>query len=272
MEHDLSTLNLAALCALPRYDLAAHLTRAGVRRYHLQDEPGNGCAGDAPGFPTYFTRSVYTAAGNDPERGPTQVISHEGVHYVTQSSEDWGAGDTWETVRARHDALMARLYKPLPFEHLRVQAWVAATHQHLRHCYRDDEGVVAEPRDNGTVIWPVPDYKLRRFTDDPRFSEEWRASEKAAIAAHNADVRARTERVATMGNHCAVRSIRRVYPEYTLDVAQLARVEGAPRPGDWWERFASRPTPAECTPPKWLGAHRSTGWCQFCGSVDGVQP
>jgi hypothetical protein len=135
--HDLSTLNVAELHKLPVATLPAPL--------HLQTDPGNGCAGDPPGFPTYFTRGVYTPNGNTPSHGPEQVISHGGKLYVTRAAEDWKPGDTWDKVYARCQALMRRLYVPLAFDHPRVQAWVAATHQHLAHCYVDDEGAAEKP-------------------------------------------------------------------------------------------------------------------------------
>jgi hypothetical protein len=253
--YDLSTLNLPAVRKLPVYELPPG--------YHLQTDPGNGCFLDPPGFPTYFTRSLYNKRGDSPERGPQQVITLDGTHYVTQSATDWHGG-SWEDSRQRYDDRMMRLWIALPVEHVRVQAWMVAVHHHLRHCYIDD-AQTAEPFEYGrpaTVIFPVPNYKLRAFRDDPRFSEEWRTSERAAIDAHNASVRERYAQVATVDNHSAVRLIRRFYAGYQPD---FERAEAAPRPGDWWERHASRPAASACVPPGWFGAHRPTGWCQFCG-------
>jgi len=266
-KHDLSTLNAAVLATLP---LLGELPRG----FRLQRHPGNGCAGDAPGFPTYFTRSVYSPNGNEPQRGPIMVIdAGDSTHRIIATADEWGEGETWETIGARRKALMLRLYTPLPFDHPRVQAWIAATHQHLQHCYVD-EAAAAEPLECGkpaTIIFPVPYYKLRTFHDDPRFSDEWRTKERAAIDQHNADKRAAYTAVATLDNHRAVRAIREIYPEYAPTAESIAALEAGPRPGDWWQRFATRPTPAECTPPGWFGEHRKTDWCQFCGSVDGVQ-
>jgi hypothetical protein len=266
--YDLSTLDAAALASLP---LLGEL-RPG---YRLQDNPGNGCAGDPPGFPTYFTRSVYTQMGNNPSHGPTTVIdAGHGTHRIVSTADEWRKGDTWDTVHARHTALMRRLYAPLPFDHPRVRAWVAATHQHLRSCYLDDTGA-AEPLDHGrpvTIVFPVPSYKLRTFHDDPRFSNEWRAKERAAVDQQNTDKIAAYTRVATLDNHQAVRAIREIYPAYNPTSEEITALEAAPRPGDWWERHATRPTPAECQPGGFLREHRADDWCQFCGSVDGVQP
>lgn len=262
MKHDLSTLNLAALCKLPTWD-------GGPKGYYLQRDPGNGCSGDPPGFPTYFTRSIYTPRGNNPNRGPEEVISIEGVDYVTRADDDWRKGDTWDAVRDRYLARMRRLYIPLPFDHPRVQAWIAATMRHTQHMYLDPEGLAAEKSDSGRIVFPTPHYKLRAFRDDPRFSEEWRTAEKTAIEAFNADVRARYARVATLANHCGTRAIREFYPEYTPELDADGRPidvpADAPRGGDWWQRHAEQPSAAECVPPSWLGPHRAEGWCQFCG-------
>jgi len=159
MLHDHSTLNLDELRNLPTCELPD--------RYHLQTDPGNGCAGDPPGYPTYFTRSVYTPAGNPPTRGPEQVISHDGVLYVTGSSGDWGKGETFDTVHARSHALMRRLYVSLPFDHPRVQAWIAQTMRHQASMYIDDEGLAENPEYGrpARIVFPTPDYKLHHFHD-----------------------------------------------------------------------------------------------------------
>ena len=199
MKHDLSTLDVAALSKLP---LLGELPSG----YHLQRDPGNGCYGDPPGYPTYFTRSVYTPNGNNPGRGPTTVIdSPDGPRVVATAETEWLKGDTWDTAHARRAALLRGLYAPLPFDHARVQAWVSAVHHHMQHCYKDDAGA-AEPFEHGKpamIIFPVPNYKLRTFHDDPRFSEEWRAKERAAVDQENADKRAAYTAVATPANHCA---------------------------------------------------------------------
>jgi hypothetical protein len=48
---DFSTINIDALQRLPSVTLPT--------TYRLQAGSGNGCFGDAPGFPTYFTRSPH---------------------------------------------------------------------------------------------------------------------------------------------------------------------------------------------------------------------
>ena len=266
-KHDLSTLNVAALAKLP---VLGELPMG----YHLQRDPGNGCYLDPPGYPSYFTRSVYTPDGANPGRGPTMVIaSPTGQRVVATADTEWLKGDTWDAVHARHKAQLRSLYAPLPFDHARVQAWVAAVHHHLQHCYADDAGVAEPPEYGrpGMVVFPVPSYKLRSFTDDARFSDDWRAKEQAAIEQYNADKRAAYTKVAVLDNHLAVRRIRAFYPDYNPGPGDVIAAEESPRPGDWWERCATRPTPAECEPGGHLKEHRSAGWCQFCGSIDGVQ-
>ncbi len=266
--HDLSTLDPAKLAALP---LLGELTRG----YHLQRDPGAGCFLDPPGFPSYFTRAVYTASGADPGRGPTTVIdSPEGPRVLYTAETAWLRGETHEAMAARHAAGLRALYRPLPEDHPRVQAWRAAVHGHLTTCYIDDAGL-AEPAEYGRpalIIFPTPSYKLRDFHDDARFSDTWRAAERAAVDAYNRDKIAAYTRVATLDNHAAVRHIREFYPSYapTAESIEADRLR-ARAAGDWWERYAVRPTPAQCAPPAFLGEHRSVGWCQFCGAVDGVQ-
>jgi hypothetical protein len=254
MKHDLSTLNAAELRKLPITELPA--------RHHLQDDPGNGCVGDPPGYPTYLTRSVYTSNGDTPRRGAEQVIPFEGKLYVTLSADDWRPGDTWDYVHSRYKAIMRRLWNRLPLDHPRVQAWVTSTHQHHQNCYVDDEGIA----EKSMIVYSVPGHKLRSFVDDERFSDAWRAKERAAIDAYNVEVRANYARVSTIDNHSAVRLIRAHYPEYSPK--PLGEIEARPRPGDWWQRLAERPTASECRPPMWFGAHRKDGWCQFCGYMD----
>jgi len=251
---DFSTINLDALRSLPTYVVPDS--------YSVQHEPGNGCAGDPPGFPSYFTRSVYTKHGNNPRKGAELVIRHEGTLYVIERAE-WTRGDTWEQRMARRNELLLRLWKPLPYEHARVQCWIRETYRHHAHCYRDDAGLVADKHDNGMIIAPTPSYKLRAFCDDARFSDEWRAKERAAVEAFNADLRARTAQVAVPANHGAYRIVSRYYPEHRPDLALIANPPEEVG-GMWWESEAAQPAPEACH-PRW-GRHpqAGVGWCQWC--------
>jgi len=85
LDADWSTIKLAELRKLPVYHLPP--------TYRLQEGSGNGCFGDPPGFPTYFTRGVYTAHGNNPPRGYSMVIQHAGVAYGITPARWEG---TWE--------------------------------------------------------------------------------------------------------------------------------------------------------------------------------
>src|SRR4051812_49187147 len=117
---DFSTLNLDRLKKLPRYSLPP--------TYQLQQGSGNGCSGDPPGYPTYFTRSVYTRHGNHPRNGPYMVIVFEGVNYVIPTQEE---------------KLVRNLWLPLSLDHPRTRLWISGTYRHHNHCY-------------GDVIYPVP--------------------------------------------------------------------------------------------------------------------
>jgi len=229
---DLSTLNGVELRKLPVYKLPPS--------YHLQRESGNGCFLDPPGSPSYFTRSVYTQHGNSPNRGVEEVISFDGMLYATRSTSDWKSG-VWDGMR--YAARLMSLWSKLPFEHPRTQLWIGQVHQHLRHIYVDS-AQMAEPLENGKpamIVFPVSGHKLRRFVDDERFSEDWRAKERAAVEALNASVRERYAKVAMIDNHAAVRRIRRFYPEYAPNEAAIRAAEERPAQGDWWERYAERP-------------------------------
>ena len=282
---DYSTIDLAELKKLPACELP--------HTYHLQERPGgNGCFLDPPGFPSYFTRSVYTRHGNNPRKGPEEVISvseqvvegADGAFRVTRSDKDWRREDTWDTVQARYQGRLRRLYRPLPFEHPRVQAWVAHLFQYFNHCYTDDAGKVAPPEYGrpGLLVYPLPYYKLRHFTDDPRFSGEWRAKEMAAVEQANADLEWAAREVAVFDNHRAVRHVREVYPDFGPDYSctvepsvfgdrartwtAMTLIASPPErtASNWWERDAERPTPETCRPHGVLKEHNRP-WCQFCG-------
>lgn len=270
MTYDYSTINLDALRKLPRVTLA--------QTYRLQDTLGGGCAGDPPGYPSYFTQHVYTQYGNSPGRGSTEVVKdpETGALY-----EVMNARDQFEVRRSRLRALYVPL--PLPIEHLRTQAWIRATFQHLRHCYLDVER--PEYGRPGTLIYPVPDYKLQTFTDDVRWSDEYRTAKRAEVAAFNRQERERAAGLATLDNHQAVCRIREVYPEFAVGAEPLlatvveeawTRGEG---PGDWWQREAAQPTVEACEyrnrPNAWgsdARKHRTEGWCQYCGRTDATLP
>ena len=250
---DLQTINLDVLRSLPTYELPPS--------YRLQADPGNGCYGDAPGYPTYFTRSIYTSHGNGtPYRQgrPSQVILFEGVNYVTGFH---GQTDV------QRNTLMARLYKPLPEDHERVQQWERSIYAHQHHCYLHPTEVGEYGRGRKMIIFPLPSYKLKSFVDDPRFSEDWRQKAKAEVAAHNREEQMLAEAVCIPENAAAVVYIREVYPEHQ---PRLDWIETSPSTtGDWWTVEAKRPTRKTCPGPYPNNHHRmihnDKGRCQYCG-------
>jgi len=259
---DWSTIDLGVLHSLPTW-------YPGGGTLRVSEHPGSGCFGDPPGYPSYFVRHVYTANGDTPHRAsaPELVIAEGEDAYVLAYVRDYMTGRTALLRRLR------RLWAPLPYEHERVQLWIRSVYRHQRNCYRDDAGAVTEPNDGGTLIFPVPYYKLRSFVDDARFSEEWRAAERTAIAAYNDDVRARARAIAIPDNHSAVRQIRAYYPEHMPDL-QLISNPGDQLEGDWWQTEAERPTIEACTPrsgSRFGAADHSTQWCQWCGRNPGKE-
>ena len=256
---DYSTIDLDALRKLPTYRLPPS--------YHLQDSPGNGCFGDhPPGYPTYFTRSVYTRSGNNPGRGPQMVIEHEGTLYVVQHHDDWKRGKDWDGVREIWDRRLRKLWRPLPLGHERVRLWVEDAYRHHAHCYVDDARPAGDS--DRTVIWPVPSYKLEHFHDDPRFSDEWRAREQARVADANREIALYAKKVCVPENHAAYRRVHRFYPEHVPDLDLIAHPPDR-HGGQWWETEAERPTPETCSPrapASWGARHpMNESWCQWCG-------
>lgn len=245
LKPDYSTIDREALAKLPTAKLAP--------TYRLQDQPGNGCYLDPPGYPTYYTRSVYTQYGNNPARGATMLL----LGHVVQRAASYD--------HEAQQGLMRRLYLPLPYDHPRVDAWERSLYAHFGHCYRDTLGLF--PQEYGRpaiVIYPVPGYKLKAFRDDPRFSDEWRAKERAAIAQANAEIEAQHQAVCVPANHMAVIQVREIYPEAPIRHDWITNPPE--RIGNWWERLGQRPTPEQCPGDRSVRfPHRADGWCQFCG-------
>jgi hypothetical protein len=237
---DYSTINLDELRRLPTYTLPAG--------YSLQEGSGNGCSGDAPGYPTYFTRSVYTAEGNNPWKGPQMVITFEGVNYVVDDG------------KISHEKLMVmlhRLWVPLPVNHTRTQCWMLSVYNHQKNCYNgwgDD-----------MVIYPVPHYKKKRYTDDSRWKDEFIQKHRAEVDAYNLRLEQEAFLLATPTNHNAVRVIRKFYPDHE---PILPWITSPPEnPGLWWETEAVQPSEEDCARvQRWGHRHPFNGsWCQFCG-------
>lgn len=241
---DYSTLDQTALAKLEKY--VARPT------WHVDKHLGSGCYGDPPGFPSYFLQSVYTQYGNPPRtRGgmaPQELICGR---VVFRENSAWNG----------KEARLRRLYKPLPEEHARVQAWEQAKYAHHARCYFHPTEMEGDRRK--VVIWGLGDFTVKTFKDDPRFSDEWRQAEKASIEAHNSEIKRLWDEIAVPDNHSAVVLIREWYPEHT---ARLDWILDPPaNPGNWWERWAERPTPMECPGDVSVGLKHTAKWCQFCG-------
>jgi len=247
---DWSTINLVELRKLPAYHLPP--------TYYLQKGSGNGGLGDPPGFPTYFTQSVYTGYGNTPPRGYSLVIRY-GATTSGITPARW-EGD-WETHKSKQEALMRRLWIPLPLNHPRTVAWIQATFAHHQHCYQDSR--LAGNWTDKSIIFPVPAWQLKTFADDKRFSDEWRTKERAAIKQANAEIRAQAKAAATPDNHEGTILVRKYYPDF--QPTKRLMINDFPAPGNWWETMAECPTPETC-PGQYGHPHPvNEKWCQMCG-------
>lgn len=277
-------------------------------RWHY-DHPtrwGQVCLGDPPGYPSYFLAHAWAPNGNDSDvvlfdvegaarllcphtlSGPERIANPETgkippIQYT--------GADYWPVREAAWHRLLHALYQPLPFDHPRVQAWVALQFTHFHTCYRDPDGRVTKADDHGTFIYPVPGYKLRHFHDDERFSDTWRARKQAAVAAENTEIIRLARKRATFDNHQAVVAVRKHYPDFGLGAtitirrsvagkwtercataAELIERSETYHPGDWWERHAEQPDPEACAEASLRGDWRDylrhrDGWCQFCGAL-----
>ena len=242
------TIDKNRLTRLPKYEIPA--------TFHLQTDPGNGCFLDPPGYPTYFTRSVYTPRGDNLQNGPQLLL----LGRVVVHSKDWDGCKDWDAYRAKIDKRFLSLYKPLPLDHPRTRAWIKQLYGYFKNCYQDPN---KGPKAEDLLIYPVPSYKLRTFRDDPLFSDGWRTAEKRLIEIENREIIEAAEKVAIPENHRAVTFIRQYYPDYQ---PELDLIEHPPAsPGDWWERYDVQFTPVNC-PGLHGQKHPASGtWCQMCG-------
>lgn len=250
MQMDLSTINMDELNKLPLFNCPEDS--------HVSKLLGSGCAGDPPGFPTYFIQSVYDQRGNTPERGATAVIQGRMVDWECEYL-------SWNDRRKMFNDRMFRLWKPLPIDHPRTRAWIISTHRHFHHCYVDDTLPVTDR--NRMVIYPVPEYKLKSFVDDKRFNDEWRTVEKERIRLENEFTIKAAELIAMPRNHMATRTIQKFYPDH---VPNLDLIENPGRGVEkWWETLPRKPTPDKCPgESRWSDnpKHPVNGtWCQVCG-------
>ena len=250
MEMDKSTINLNELHKLPAY--------VKPESYTIDRSLGSCCHLDAPGYPSYFLQHVYTKHGNSPSRGATMLIQGRVVETADQSYEKL-------LVKLR------KLWNPLPYNHPRVKAWIVAVYRHMKNCYKHPSYVNGQG-DMDILTGPSHfsnQFKLKTFTDDPRFSEEWRTKAREEVATHNIEVYNAWAEICKPGNHAAYLYVREFYPEHEPD---LGLIENTPEEydGDWWEVYDHKPTPEECPGSARWGRsgrpHPSNGvWCQMCG-------
>jgi hypothetical protein len=254
---DYSTINRQALAALDIYRPSSN------RRVSKGEEMGSGCFLDAPGYPSYFIKHIYTPSGDDPTTGPRHLI-------VVPGEEP-------RTIRDGNDGTISKmvlrlLWKPLPIDHPRVQSWIRYVYSYMKNCYTNTDPKETWPEEDkksfsSLVIWPVPSYKLERFRD------EWRATEVGRVEAANEATLAYYSKFATPENHNAVRLIREFYPSHQPDLSLISAVRGSyGSDGNWWETLAEKPTPENCpgefrwSPMTGNSKHPVGGTCcQVCG-------
>ncbi len=235
---DYSTINLTALRRLPVYNLPP--------TYHLSGF-GAACAGDAPGFPTYFLRGVYTQSGNNPpyrqkNPAPDHVITDPedaNKHYRIPNSWDFSSKEKMDS------GVFHRLWVPLPIDHPRVWLWMQATYVHMAHCYNDP--TEREYGRDGTLIWPIPDYEIINHVGAPPraydgitheevesvFLPAWKYKEQEYVASKRY--------LATPENHLAVRAIQRFYPDHEPIVEWIENppLDGYEPNNRFWEACSS---------------------------------
>lgn len=266
MHLDYTTIDRKALdaavatgnCGLARYAntatfLAAH---PGLR---LSDSLGAACFMDAPGFPSYFIRSVYTRKGDSPDKGPAEVLDLGDLGCYVVESADWQLGDTWENRQAEKLALFLSIWSPLPLDHPRTQAWLYSCYAYFGRCWED-------PRTGSKAAEKLrcPGKNRAGFTDPVEVGDVARAlgiwEEGAAFDELEQQVNRLLYRPFTYAK------------EFYSDFAGLPVVDGLDPwqqdfkwgkggAGDWWERYDS---PVGCDHP---GGAARRGWCQLCGYV-----
>ncbi len=249
------TLNLTALKRLPVHRLPSS--------YYYSSGMGSGCAGDPPGYPSYFLNHVYTRNGNTPRRGAEAVICYEGVAYIVFSSSDWDGCQTWEQLCQKHEARLRRLWRPLPLEHPRTQAWINDTRRHHKNCYQNlmvpgdwnqrlhvGEWTFAETTQMARHLGLLAEGELL----DPPAPDSEMAQDYAELAY---EVRARTADATLL--------VQSFYPEYRHDEVTPIPVS----PVTWWEALDRQPAPEECPGElRWGPGHAhplNKQWCQVCG-------
>jgi len=245
---DTSTIDRDVLNRLPLYQPRP--------TWRVDRHQGAACAGDAPGFPSYFIQHVYTQYGNSPRtngKAPQAVILG---HVIETESTPY------EKVRE----LLFKLWKPLPYEHPRVRAWVENTYRHMKGGYYSPDILEnGKPKMLFGPKYGFGEFQLKSFKDDERFSDEWREKEKAVIDQYNKEIMERWAKIEIPENYAATQYVKSFYPEHEYD-ADL--VKNPPTTvSNWWERLPEQPTAENCPGDRSLGwKHPANNtWCQCCG-------
>lgn len=253
MKIDYSTINPAVIAKMKPY--------VKPPSYHVSDSMGSACAGDPPGYPSYFIRHIYTRSGNSPAKGCTSVIEYNKRYYELEQADS-----SYEALEKK----LRRLWLPLPADHPRTIAWMADTYKHHQHCYINPAITDKNNRDR-MVIYPVGKWQLPVFRDDKRYSKAWRKAAQMEHYLATYETILAAVMVADPENHSAVQIIRRYYPDHKPNLAWIKTPPATS--GNWWEFFSYRPTPENC--PGEIAWSKSAGystkhpingsWCQVCG-------
>ena len=222
-------------------------------------EEGSCCFMDPPGHPSYFVKHVYNGRGNEPARGSTMVLCVPGEEMREIEDSDG---------RGSRESLLNSLYKRLPFEHPRVQAWVSQVFGYFKDCYHGLDGCTEAGRLR-VHAWVEP--WTREDTVDILVMMHGKATEDVLRETREgAEKREKDSLVYPPEQYRPISYIREWYPEFchydytgiTPEVLKGTYGTG----GDWWEQHTCKPTVEECDSiAGGKGHHVEGNSCQFCG-------
>lgn len=247
MQFDYSTINRVELEKLPVYEKP--------NTFKISNHLGNGCFLDVPGYPSYFTQSIYNSRGNTPRYGPEYIILGR------ELPNDF---------KEREEAL-EKLYIKLPYNHPRVKAWEENLYTYFNKCYVDDRKGNKAMNAGEVLIWPVPYYQLKSFNYPYNYrlnkayhaSKELRLKARERMETDNQKVIDEYRKICIPENHDAYRHILKVYPDAKprLDLIKNP-LKSTP---NWYERLSKKPEPDECPGEQWKKHPVNGSWCQVCG-------
>lgn len=238
---DLSTINMPLLKSWGRYYGPTP-----------DDHLGSGCAGDAPGYPSYFLQTA---------DGMCQVIKADDSNFYVVLSPDMDEENRKENLR--------NLWLPLHYNHPRTRMWVFDTYKNHHNCYNGFG--------DGMIIYPVPNWQLvtkgafDRYKDDATKSEAVKTVERLRVRQKKVSIEKECASIATPENHNAVRVIRKFYPKHQPDIGLINKSFSDKLvpvlPELWWETEAERPSEENCAKSqRWHNQHPfGSTHCQWCG-------